>query len=242
MMVYHTEFYDEVRGDTQWIRLGEGCPNSCEYCQAPKEMISYDIPIIRRNKVGIMDMNFLAGPEVESRMVELGSRRADGKVVHYELLCGIDWRRMTQERANLLKQNRFVKLRFAWDLSLECQYKIKDCLKMLKKAGYDSQDLMVFVLADWKISFNECLAKLFLLKSWNVKVSDCYFDNATPPDYQMNYWTFQECKVFRSLCALHNQSVRFGIYPDLARVRRSFKLLNDLKAQQNLNEVISCKC
>jgi len=233
-MEYHTEFYNKIKGDEQRLRLGEGCPNNCEYCCASKKLIRYDIPKIERNKVSIMDMNFLYDPKHKERIKELGEKKVNGKVVYYELICGIDWRRLDQETANLLKENRFMNIRFAWDYGIGLQYKIKDCLDKLLKAGYKKQDIMCFMLCDWKISFNECFLKLMLLKKWNVCVSDCWFNNVKPPEYQSNYWSLIECRLFRGLCAVHNQVDKFGIYPDLKRAKRLFNLLNNMKSQTKL--------
>lgn len=231
---YHTEQYNEIRGDEQRLRLGEGCPNNCEYCYADKELISYPIPEIKRNKVSIMDMNFLYDPKHKDRIKELGQKRVNGKVVYYELICGIDWRKLDQETANLLKENRFVNIRFAWDYGIDLQYQIKDCYKKLIRAGYSPKDIMCFMLCDWKIPFNECLLKLGLLKKWNVQVSDCWYNNVKPPAYQCNYWKLIECKVFRAMCALHNQMINFDIYPDLKRAKRLYPLLDQLKNQTSL--------
>jgi len=234
MVNYRTEFYNEIRGDEQRLRLGEGCPNGCEYCYASPELISYDIPEIKRNKVSIMDMNFLYDPKHKERIKKLGNMKVNGKVVYYELICGIDWRRLDQETANLLKENRFINIRFAWDFTINLQYKIKDCYNMLLKAGYSKKNISCFMLCDWKISYNECLLKLDLLKDWNICVNDCWFDNVKPPNYQCNYWSLIECKVFRAKCALHNQVVKFKLYPDLKRAKRLFRLLDEMKSQTKL--------
>lgn len=232
--MYHTEFYNKVIGDEQRLRLGEGCPNRCEYCYSNKELIRYDIPEIVRNKVSIMDMNFLYDPEHKKRIKELGSRKVNNKTVYYELILGIDWRLLDQETANLLKENHFINIRFAWDYDLNQQFKIKDCYNMLVKAGYRHNELMCFILCDWKISFNECLMKLDLLKIWGVQVSDNYFDNIKPPNYQCNYWSLIECKVFRAKCAIHNQVINFRVYPDIQRVKRTQNLIQQLKCQTRL--------
>jgi len=234
MIKYHTEFYNKCNDNEQWLRLGEGCLNNCEYCYAMPELISYDIPKIKRNKVKIIDMNFLYNPKHKERIKYLGSQKVNNKKVYYELVCGIDWRLLDQETANLLKQNGFINIRFAWDYGLDCQYRIKDCYNKLIKAGYKPKDLMVFMLCDWRVSFSECLMKLSLLKIWNVKVSDCYFDNVKPPNYKCNYWSFLECDTFRRICALHNQSLDFYIYPDIKRVKRCIRSINKLKEQSIL--------
>lgn len=230
MQQYARGSYNKFNDTEQWIRVSEGCPNNCEFCRETKECgtepIYFEIPHIVRNKVKILDMNLLCKPEAIMILYTLGSKRVNKRTIHYELTCGIDWRYMTQEKANALKKNRFRNIRFAWDHKLNNQYGLRDCFKMLLKAGYRPRDLMVFIICDWKITFSECLLKLFLLKSWGVKVSDCWFDNVIPPNYQCNYWTLEQCKLFRALCSIHNQSINYGIYPDLKRAERSLSMID----------------
>ena len=214
--------YNKYDDKEQWIRLSEGCPNNCEYCRETKECgiepIYFDIPEIIRNKVKILDMNLMYKDRAIEILNKLGNLKVNGKVCYYELVCGIDWRFMTQDKANALKQNRFVDVRFAWDHTLQHQLKIKDCLNMLLKAGYKAKDLSCFIVCDWKISYEDCLRKLDLLKIWNVQVSDCWFDNVVSPNFQLNYWTLEQCKDFRKKCRKHNQMVIFGIDPELKKM------------------------
>ena len=216
---YSKGSYNKYDDTEQWIRLSEGCPNNCEFCRESKECgvepIYFDIPEIIRNKVKIMDMNLLYKPKAIEIIQELGNKRVNNKVVYYELICGIDWRFMTQEKANALKQNRFVNLRFAWDYTLQHQMKIKDCVSMLLKAGYKPKKLSCFILCNWKIPYEDCLRKLDLLKIWNIKVNDCWFDNQLSPNIEPIYWTKEQIKDFRSKCRKHNQMVLFGIDPEL---------------------------
>ncbi len=211
--------YNKFDEEEQWIRISEGCPNYCEFCRETKECgkepIYFPIPEIVRNKVKIMDMNLIYKQRALEIINELGSKTVDGKVVYYELICGIDWRYMTQEIADALKQNRFVNVRFAWDHALQQQMKMKDCIDVLLKAGYNSKGLSCFIICDWKVSYEDCLRKLDLLKIWKVKVNDCWFNNTTSPKFQYNYWTPEQCKDFRKKCRKHNQLVLFGIDPEL---------------------------
>jgi hypothetical protein len=215
---YSKGSYNKFNETEQWIRISEGCPNNCEYCRETKENgskpVNYGIPLIERNKVKIMDMNFIYQPNSKEFIEVLGSQKVNNKVVKYELICGIDWRFMTQEKANLLKQNRFKNIRLAWDYGFEHQYKIKDCVNMLIKAGYKPKEISVFMICDWKIPYSVCCSKLDLLKIWNVKVNDCWFDNVVSPNFQLNYWTLEQCKDFRSKCRKHNQMIIFGINPE----------------------------
>ena len=204
-----------LEGTAQQIETCNGCPNQCEYCYEEKKLTLLDTPTIEKNYVQILDMNFLYQPNAKERIEELGSKRVNDKVVYYELVCGLDFRLLTQEIADLLHKNRFVRPRIAWDYGLEFQMKIKDAIEMLVKAGYQRKEISVFVLYNWKIPYEDCLRKLDLLKIWNVKVNDCCFDNQTSPNFKPVHWTLEQLKDFRAKCRKHNQMVLFGIDPEL---------------------------
>jgi hypothetical protein len=199
----------------QWIRLTEGCPNNCPYCYEPTKIKIFKFPKIERNIVKIMDMNLIAKKEAISIIKKLGSLKVNNKVINYELICGVDFRFMTSEIANELKKARFRNIRFAWDWGFKDQIKIVDTIKMFINAGYNQNKLMAFMICNWKIPFQENLRKLDLLKVWNVKVADCYFDNQTFPDVIPIHWTDNENKKFRKLCRKHNQLVSFKIDPEV---------------------------
>lgn len=217
-MKYARGSYNKFNDEEQWIRISEGCPNNCGYCRETKECgknpIYFEIPKIVRNTVKIMDMNLLYKPKAIEIIKELGSRKVKNKVVYYELVCGIDWRYLTQEKADLLKKNRFKNIRFAWDSVFKHQVKIKDCILSLKKAGYKSRKISCFIICNWDITFSDCMRKLDLLKVWNVKVNDCWFDSQISPNIQPVHWKIDEIKVFRKRCRKHNQMVTFGIDPE----------------------------
>lgn len=212
-MEYARGPYNKFNETEQWIRISEGCPNNCEFCRETKECgkepIFFPIPEIIRNKVKIMDMNLMYKPECIKILDELGSKRVNGKVVYYELICGIDWRFMTQEKADALKRNRFKNIRIAWDHSYKLSYKIKDCIDMLKKSGYKPRDMQMFIVCNWKIPYEENCLKLDTLKIWGVQVSDCYFDNQLSPNIKPIYWTEGQIKDFRKRCRNHNIMIRF---------------------------------
>lgn len=211
--------YNKFNDEEQWIRISEGCPNNCEFCRETKECgtspIYLEIPVIVRNKVKIMDMNLIYKSRAVEIINELGNKKVNGKCVYYELICGIDYRFMTQEKANALKKNRFVNIRFAWDFNLNEQMKIKDCINMLIKAGYKPKEISCFMVCNWKIPYEDNLRKLDLLKIWNLKVNDCWFDNQLSPNIIPIHWTELEIKDFRRKCRKHNQMVLFGIDPEL---------------------------
>ena len=208
--------YSKIKGNEQWIRITEGCPWDCPYCYEPTEFKVFGIPHIERNKVGIMDMNLLCKPEAVGILKKLSDVRVDGKVVHYDLLCGIDYRFLTEEIANLLKHGlRLKKVRVAWDWWYKDQFKIKEGCILLEKAGFKKNQIMIFMICNWKIPYEECSKKLDLLKVWNYQVADCYYDNQTGPDFHPVHWSLDEVKSFRAKCRKHNQLVNFGIDPEI---------------------------
>jgi hypothetical protein len=216
---YGRGFYNKFNDVEQWIRISEGCPNNCEYCRETKECgrkpIYFDIPEIVRNKVKIMDMNLIYKPKALEIIKELGNKRVNGRVVYYELICGIDYRFMNLEIAKALKENRFMNIRFGWDYGLDLQYKIKDTINMLLKVGYKAKSISCFIVCNWKIPFKDSCRKLDLLKVWNVKVNDCWFDNQLSPNIKPICWNEEEIKSFRRMCRKHNHLVIFGIDPDI---------------------------
>jgi len=212
---FSTGTYNKFNEKEQWIRLSQGCPNQCSFCYEPKEQIVYPIPEINRNFVKIMDMNLLAQDGAIKIIQELGQKRVNKKVVYYELVCGIDWRFLTFEIAQALKAARFRKIRLAWDFSYKNQFKIKDALNILVKASYKLKTVTMFMICNWKISYQECLKKLYLCAIWGTKVADCYFDGQVSPNIQPIGWTKEEIKDFRKRVRKHNQLINFGIDPEL---------------------------
>lgn len=208
--------YNKFDDSEQWIRLSEGCPNKCPFCRESYENPDpkvYPIPEIVRNEVKILDMNLLSHPEALEIIRELGSKKVNDKVVRYELLCGVDYRFLTPEIALALKKARFYNLRIAWDFSFSLQKKIVDIIKILLKVGYSNRDIMIFMICNWKIPYDENLRKVDLCKIWNVAVADCYFDNQISPNIKPIYWSEDQIKSFRKICRKHNQMITFRIDP-----------------------------
>jgi hypothetical protein len=207
--------YNVIRRDEQRIRITEGCVNNCSQCNEPTEIKIFGIPKIERNKVSISDMNLLCKPESLQIIKDLGAIRVNGKVVEYELICGIDYRFLTQEIADELHLNRFRKIRLAWDGSVTFQKRIKQAVKMLLKAGYRKTDLMIFFIANYTIPLKDCLFKLDLCKIWGVQACDCYFDGEVMPHVIPRYWTWTEIVECRNKTRKHNLMVNFEVDPEL---------------------------
>lgn len=197
-----------IHNGSQRIETSRGCPHLCPFCYEPNKLKVFPLPATTKDFVQILDMNFLWQPDVVDRIKQLKNRGTK-----YEAVCGFDFRYMTQEIANALKEARFVKVRIAWDWYMRDQYKINDALQMLMRAGYKAKELSCFVVTNWKIPVLECERKLDLLKVWNVKVCDCCFDGGYKQAIP-EHWTQEEIKEFRAKCRKHNQLVNFRIDPE----------------------------
>jgi len=210
--------YNRIKKDKQRIRITEGCPHNCPYCYEPTEIKIFDIPKIERNIVEISDMNLLCKKEAQSIIMKLGRIRVNSKVVYYELICGVDFRFLTQGIANSLKDNRFIRMRMAWDWTYKDVYKIKDALDKLVYAGYKPRNIQMFMIANWKITSKEYMMKLKTLLNWNIQVSDCWFDNQKKGKVEPRYWTKEEIKYVGDECRDHNIMCRHhGIQPEKAK-------------------------
>ncbi len=212
---YSTGPYNKMNDTEQWIRVSQGCPNKCPFCYEPPKQKLFKIPAIVRNLVKIMDMNLLCQEGASEIIQKFGLEKVNNKVVHYELICGIDHRFLTSLLAEGLKESRFQNIRLAWDFEYSDQLKIRKALKLLLAVGYRSKTITIFMICNWKISYEECLKKLYLCAIWSVKVADCYFDGQISPDIKPIGWTTLQIKDFRKRVRKHNQLIGFGIDPEL---------------------------
>jgi hypothetical protein len=209
---YNRPQYNAIKGEVQRIELHRGCPWHHEYCYEPQINEDFPIPEIVKNQVEILDMNFLVRKDALEIIKQLGEIRVDDKVVSYEFICGLDYRFLTQDIANQLKVSRFTRIRLAWDDPLSEQKKIKNAIQILIKAGYKRNELMLFMIVNWRIPYTECLRKLDLMKVWGVKVCDCCYDGGYAVAVPV-YWTQAEISSIRKISRKHNQLVLFGIDP-----------------------------
>ncbi len=216
---YSKGTYNKMDHKEQWIRISEGCPNNCGFCRETLENgskpIYYDIPKIERNIVKITDMNLIYKKDVLKILRYLKHQKVDNKVVYYELVCGVDYRFLNYEIAKALKQARFKNIRLAWDHSINQQKRIKKSIETLRSVGYNNNDIMVFMICNWNVSYFDNLFKLDLCKIWNVKVGDCWFDNQLAPNIKPIHWDIDQIKDFRMRVRKHNQMVNFGIDPEM---------------------------
>ena len=211
------------------FELSRGCPNNCLFCPAPRvksleEVEVFNIPEIKSNFVEIVDMNFLFQPDILERIKELGERRFENKLIYYHCISGLDYRLLNKDIVDELRKSHFINIRIAWDNSFNDQVEIKKCIGWFIHAGYIAKrHLGIFIIINHKISYEDCLRKLELLKIWRVKVCDeCFnggYDIAVPLT-----WTAEQIKEFRKACCKHNQLVNFGIdVKHLNKLRRNNK-------------------
>ena len=148
MVEYSRGSQNIVTETYQVIRLSEGCPWKCPWCFEWKEIGDdwkiFDIPELVRRDVRITDMNLLAKPEALYIINQFRDIRVNKKVVYPWLVCGIDYRFLTFEIAQALKNNRFVNIHFAWDWRFKDQKRIKAAVDCLKKVGY--REISIFMI------------------------------------------------------------------------------------------------
>mgnify|MGYP001256682428 FL=1 len=217
-MIYSKGEQNIITDEYQVIRLSEGCPHKCLWCYEWKEIGDnwkvFPIPKIVRNCVKITDMNLLAKSESLELIKQFKDIKVDGKVVYPWLVCGIDYRFLTPEIAQALKDSRFVNIHIAWDWRYSDQKKIKKAVDTLKKVGY--RDISIFMVCNHlAVSYKENCKKLDLCKYWGVKVNDCWFDNQTSPNIEPIGWNHDDIRAFRKAVRKHNQIINFGVDVEL---------------------------
>jgi len=210
---YSRGAYNKIKEDgTQWIRISEGCPNNCSYCGETKvngiKPVYYPIPEIKSNYVKILDMNLIYKPKALEIIKELGSKKFNNKMITYELVCGIDYRYLTEELAVALKENGFKIIRFAWDSGYKNVWKMYDTIALLEKVGFKREQMQVFMIANYIISFREYLRKMQSLLYWHIQISDCWFDNQKKGNVKPIFWTKKEIELVSSMCSEHNVMCR----------------------------------
>ena len=209
------------KNGVQVIELNRGCKRGCSFCYADPNYKTYDLPHIRSNRVQIIGEGFLYDSEVERKIIELGLKRFNEKVVYYELSQGVDFRLLTQKIVELMSKSRIgiinnkgnwsKGIRFAWDLGMEHKELAEKTIKLFEKYGYIRKQMQVFVLTNWKIDFEVCVEKLKLLKKWGVKIDDCMW-NTTKREKQPHFWSIENLVTFRKLCRKHNHFILFDGY------------------------------
>ncbi len=223
--------YSLVDVDYQIIHASRGCERHCPFCGVwkiepefiPKESIKSEV---KKNKLVFYDNNLLANPFIENILKELADLKVNGKPVYSESQSGFDGRLLTLKLAKLLKKARFVNPRIAWDSSFEEWNKIEKQINILRKAGYKSNEIAIFMIYNWDYTFEKMELKRKKCFEWGVQIADCRnrpltqeFDNynghikQTNEDYYIHEskgWTDSNIKRFRKNVRRQNICVRNG--------------------------------
>lgn len=224
-MVREREDYPRVdyvdKNEVQWIELNRGCRRQCAFCYADPNYTMFDVPKITQRIVQIVGEGILYDPWITTKVILLGQRRVDKKVVYYGLSQGFDFRLFNKEIAYLFSKNRIgiinnkgrwsKGIRFAWDGGMNHEKLAKDTIELLVNVGYRRNQIMVFVLVNWKIPYDVCIQKLEKLKEWGVKIDDCTW-NTTKKEKLPLHWSKEELVDFRKKCRKHNRLVSFNGY------------------------------
>ena len=224
--------YDLVESDFQIVHASRGCPRRCSFCAAwriepqftYKQSISQEI---HRNRVLFYDNNLLANPHIRDILRELATVKVNGRRVLCETQCGIDGRMLTDEMALLLRRAHFLYPRIAWDHGFEDHKEIRYQIETLRKVGYGSRDIYVFVLYNHELEYEELERKRLKCRDWGVQIADCRFrpldqtfDNYDPhawrkgqtgEDYYIHpNWTDAHIRAFRKSVREQNIVIRHG--------------------------------
>lgn len=211
--------------EKQTTKTSEWCPYKCPFCfNGRKPFEEYELPDITSNYVVLYDPAFLSRKNVLEDIRELGKRKVNGKVVYYELLQGINLKDLSQDTANALKENRFVRIRFAWDDSYteKSYYRVYDGIKMLLNAGYKRKDMICYILSNYYVSLRECLYKAKIMLYNHIPVCNCvYRKNLGDPKVYPELWKQNEIDYFKQECRTNNQIIKFNGYDPEIKTRLS---------------------
>ncbi len=225
---YHSEFYNKSNEEEQWIRITDGCFRNCWNCYCPTEKKVYDLPEIIRNKVRFLDMNFLYAHSDPLKFIKDLPQKVNGRVVRYTFLCGLDFTLFKKETVDAMKKARIGRfnnkgnfingITFAWDRSIQEKSLFLKAIKMLVEAGYLKRNIQILMLCNGKISFEECLEKIKVLKQERIQIADCWYDNQKRGSVKPIHWTEEECDIFGRMCRSHNIAVIQNQYNSLDKL------------------------
>lgn len=231
----HLPAYDLIENtnpnhlDYQITHASRGCNRKCQFCGAwkiePKFIAKKSIKNeIQSKKVVFYDNNFLCNPHIENILQELVDLKEEKRIQWCESQSGFDGRILIQKPhlTKILKKAGFRYPRIAWDWEYDVYPFIEKQIEVLMDAGYRSKDLYIFMLYNWKISFEEMEKKRRKCWEWKVQIVDCRFrplkqtfDYYDPKKHQSNrdyfihpYWTDEKVKKFRSNVRKQNICIR----------------------------------
>jgi len=122
------------------------------------------------------DNNFLAHPTIDDLLLELSQfRLPGGQRLRCECQSGFDLNLLTLDRARLLKLAGFHSMRIAWDGEYKDWPRVKNAILTLRCAGFRNDDIFVFMIFNYKQSYEEMRLKLDSCRRWGIRVIDCRY-------------------------------------------------------------------
>lgn len=216
--------------DYQILHTSRGCIRSCEFCGTwiiePKFISKQSIKDeIVFKKLVFYDNNLLANPYIEKILDELIELKKDGTIRWCESQSGFDGRILEKypHLARKLKKAGFRYPRIAWDWAYKDWPNIEKQIEILKNAGYNSKEIYIFMVYNWKWDFEEMERKRIKCYEWGIQISDCRYrpldqehDNYKPlkdqnntKEYYINHnWSDAEVKQFRKNVRRQNICLR----------------------------------
>jgi len=190
--------------DYQILHTSRGCVRSCSFCGTwiIEPHFSYKTTIkdeIVAEKIVFYDNNLLANPHVEDILNELISLKKENIILWCEAQSGFDGRILEEKPhiAKMLKKAGFRNVRIAWDGRYAEFPHIQRQLNILQNAGYSQrEDIFIFVLYNWDISFEEMELKRIKCFGWGVQISDCRYRPLDQTYDHFNYAKTQTSKDY----------------------------------------------
>lgn len=226
--------------DYHATHMMRGCIRKCSFCgtwrlepertNKTKEEIIKELVAIGKNKVIFFDNNILANPNIKEILNEFVTLRVNEKPIIFESQSGFDGRLLEKDPGLgiLIKKARFKNVRIAWDNGLEDRRSIKKQINILRKAGYASKNISVFMIYNFSIPYESMIEKIANCEKWGVQISDCRFrplnlnyDNYNPhmrhgqPEgsfyiHKETGWSDAKIRDFRSKVRKHNIWIRYA--------------------------------
>jgi len=185
--------------DYQIIHTSRGCTRNCEFCGTWKIEPDFITKKTIRNEIQkknlvFYDNNLLKNPNIESILGELIEMKKSRTISWCESQSGFDGRILAEKPilAKLLKQAGFRYPRIAWDWGFSQYQNIKKQLDILVKGGYRYDDIFVFMIYNWDISFEEMEEKRIKCLEWNTQIADCRY---RPLDQTYDNYNFRKSQT-----------------------------------------------
>lgn len=193
--------------DTAYGFMSRGCPRGCGFCHvAAKEgRKSYKVADLKefwngQKNIVLCDPNILACKQWKELLQQLIDSKA-----WIDINQGLDIRLMTEEKAEMLKQIKQKKLRFAWD-RYQDKEKILPKLKMFKDiTGISERKLIVYVLCNYDTTIEQDLERIYTLRDMGYWAYVMLYDKENIPKghelrrlqrWVNNRFVFAQCKRF----------------------------------------------